>query len=296
MTTEPTRRAAGKHKSEPVATTSRSQPGSHRAKPLGRRRTYGPVVALFGIAATAGAMGAALDDGETVPTSQVATPDAPAPSATIARPSMRALDVPISRSRAAESLRPKKRPRPDSVTPPPPTVPETGSGEFLIAAGSSAVVGTGSLTTYTVEVEEDLPFPLQDIARTVDAALTDPRSWTASGGHALQRVNEASDVRVLITTPETTDELCAPLDTGGRLSCRNGELVVLNAWRWVNGAPAFGDNLVNYRRYLINHEFGHALGNPHESCPASGALAPIMMQQTKGLAGCQPNAWPFPPD
>lgn len=64
---------------------------------------------------------------------------------------------------------------------------------------------------------------------------------------------------------------------------------VLNAWRWVNGAPAYRDDLVNYRRYLISHEFGHALGTPHEGCPAAGELAPVMMRQTKGSAIVSPQ-------
>ena len=39
-----------------------------------------------------------------------------------------------------------------------------------------------------------------------------------------------------ITTPATTDRLCAPLLTQGEVSCQNGNRVVLNARRWVPGA------------------------------------------------------------
>ena len=146
------------------------------------------------------------------------------------------------------------------------------------------------MTTYTVEVEREVPLAARAVSSTVDKVLADSRGWTATGSHQLQRTAGVSDVRVIIATPETTDELCAPLDTGGRLSCRNGDLGVLNAWRWVNGAPAYRDDLVNYRRYLISHEFGHALGNPpHEGCPAAGELAPVMMRQTKGSAIVSPQ-------
>lgn len=173
-------------------------------------------------------------------------------------------------------------------------LPESGSGDFLTRAGRSNTTGVGVLTTYTVEVEREVPIAPFDAASVVDRVLTDRRGWTASGEHSLARVDSDSDIRVLLATPKTVDTLCAPLDTGGRLSCRNGQLVVLNAWRWFNGAPAYGDNLRDYRRYLISHEFGHALGNPHVECPGAERLAPVMMQQTKGLGDCVANPWPIP--
>lgn len=95
-----------------------------------------------------------------------------------------------------------------------------------------------------------------------------------------------------LATLGTTDELCAPLLTRGRVSCQNGSRVVLNAERWVDGAAAYGDDTAGYRRYLVNHEFGHALGRNHVGCPGRGRLAPVMMQQTKGLGSCRPNSWP----
>ena len=47
-----------------------------------------------------------------------------------------------------------------------------------------------------------------------------------------------------------------------------------------------------YRTYLVLHECGHALGLQHSRC-RSGRLAPIMMQQTRGLRACRPNTWPL---
>lgn len=173
-------------------------------------------------------------------------------------------------------------------------VPEHGSGSFDVATGSSPTVGSGTLTTYEVELERDLGIPTGPVVRKVDAVLADPRGWTAQGDHSLARIENAADIRILLATPETTDELCAPLNTGGRLSCRNGNLVVLNAWRWMNGATGYRGDLVDYRAYLINHEVGHALGNAHASCPGPGEPAPVMMQQTKGLDSCVANPWPWP--
>ncbi|GAW49737.1 MULTISPECIES: DUF3152 domain-containing protein [unclassified Nocardioides] len=61
------------------------------------------------------------------------------------------------------------------------------------------------------------------------------------------------------------------------------------------GATAFGKDPQTYRRYLVNHDFGHAHGNSHEACPAEGQRAPVMMRQTKCVETCVPNPWPYPP-
>ena len=97
-----------------------------------------------------------------------------------------------------------------------------------------------------------------------------------------------------MATPATTDRLCAPLNTRGELSCRNGGVVALNAVRWQLGSLAYDGGLRGYRRYVVNHEVGHALGNGHAACPGPGQPAPVMLQQTVRLDGCVPNAWPYP--
>jgi hypothetical protein len=99
----------------------------------------------------------------------------------------------------------------------------------------------------------------------------------------------------VIATPGTIDALCAAagLDTAGVFSCWTGRVAALNSWRWENGAAGFPD-VSSYRTYLVNHEVGHALGYGHRRCPGPGALAPVMMQQSKGLDGCIANGWPYP--
>jgi hypothetical protein len=102
------------------------------------------------------------------------------------------------------------------------------------------------------------------------------------------------DLRITLASPDTTDRLCAPLRTGGEVSCHSRGRAVLNLRRWLLGVEAYGDDLDGYRTYLVNHEVGHFLGHAHESCPGDGADAPVMMQQTYGVKACSPWPWPAP--
>jgi hypothetical protein len=171
-------------------------------------------------------------------------------------------------------------------------VPQAGDGTFAVAPGASEPFGSGAEVRYSVEVETGVPLDPAQVAGIVDGVLADPRSWSGSGEWTLQRTDADPDVRILITSPDTTDALCAPLRTNGQVSCRNGENVVLNALRWTQGARSWGDDVVGYRQYLVNHELGHFLGFGHVGCPGEGEPAPVMLQQTLGLQGCAPNAWP----
>lgn len=174
-------------------------------------------------------------------------------------------------------------------------VPEVGSGEFQVATASEGPSVQSDLL-YSVEVEQPLPFAPTQVAREIDAALADPRGWGGRLGLTLRRVDGAPGFRILLATPETTDALCAPLETAGRVSCRNGSLVVLNAVRWVSAVPWYADDVPAYRIYLVNHEVGHALGRAHEQCPGAGSPAPVMQQQTYGLQGCRRSVWPSQAD
>jgi hypothetical protein len=167
---------------------------------------------------------------------------------------------------------------------------------FVAAPGGSAPVGTGPLRTYDVEVEEGIPLDPAAFAAAVDATLADRRGWTAPGDVALQRVSSADgpSFRVRLAAPATVDAHCAPLQTSGIYSCHQGEDVMINVRRWLRGAAESQLSLADYRHYVISHEVGHALGHGHVGCPGPGMVAPVMLQQTKGLDGCRPNPWPFP--
>ncbi|MEC7192451.1 MAG: DUF3152 domain-containing protein, partial [SAR324 cluster bacterium] len=42
------------------------------------------------------------------------------------------------------------------------------------------------------------------------------------------------------------------MDPNGIYSCRNEQQIIINFFRWVNGAIDFGSDLETYRLYLIN--------------------------------------------
>ena len=174
-------------------------------------------------------------------------------------------------------------------------VPGSGPGTYQAARkGIRPTTSSGSLIRYDVRVEDGLSINPDEAAVQIQKVLDDPRSWrgTRRWRFELAPVGQKVTLHAYIVTPETTDRLCAPYLTRGEVSCQNGNRVVLNAKRWLLGADAYGSDLTNYRRYLVNHEFGHALGKRHVDCPGPRRLAPVMMQQTKGLRACRKNPWP----
>ncbi|WP_243761400.1 DUF3152 domain-containing protein [Streptomyces sp. YIM 98790] len=185
----------------------------------------------------------------------------------------------------------RPRPEPERMA-----VPEDGPGTFRTAAGGGEAAGRGTVYRYRVQVEDGIALDPDETAAEIQAVLAHPRGWTNDGVSGFRLTGEGpADFTVRIATPATVDEICGEwgLDTGGEVNCRVGDLVVVNLRRWVEGSPNFPGPIEEYRALIINHEVGHRLGHGHAGCPAPGALAPVMMQQIKGLDGCQANAWPY---
>lgn len=181
----------------------------------------------------------------------------------------------------------------------------TGSGRFTPTGGDAKAPGRGKVLRYRVDIEEGLPLDGKLFAEAVHKTLNDERSWAHGGQRTFQRVGSGdADFVITLASPGTTATWCAKsgLDTSqDNVSCDSAatDRVMINAYRWAQGAKTYGhDKMFAYRQMLINHEVGHRLGHNHEVCSRQGALAPVMMQQTKFLTTdgvtCRPNSWPFP--
>ncbi|MCP3798551.1 DUF3152 domain-containing protein [Allokutzneria sp. A3M-2-11 16] len=208
---------------------------------------------------------------------------------------------------------------------------ESGPNTFSVVRGSTGVVGTtGKLYRYTIEIENGIDTSVVQgedaFARVVDGILGSPKSWVGSkngSGVRLQRVDSttpAPDFRISLTTPNTArrPDVCN-YTIQYEASCWNStqDRVYINLARWVRGAIAYGPDLGLYRTYAINHEVGHVFRNQHRGCAEENGVAPVMMQQSFGVANdyvallnqndpgnknavkadgktCKPNPWPNP--
>lgn len=145
---------------------------------------------------------------------------------------------------------------------------------------------------YRIEIRTADPVG-RDFASIVDATLHDDRGWQ----RARFRLTDRDDAEyvVMLAEPADAQELCKPYDVYSKYSCQNGPRVVLNAERWREATPQWTGDLATYRQMLVNHEFGHLLGQHHpaSNCPAPGRPAAVMSQQSTELNGCLPNPWPL---
>tara|TARA_A100001015_G_scaffold316966_1_gene432621 strand:- start:463 stop:1605 length:1143 start_codon:yes stop_codon:yes gene_type:complete len=146
---------------------------------------------------------------------------------------------------------------------------------------------------YGIRIEPSLGLDPLCIKNLLFLILNNDLGWKNVANKSFQLTSaEDSDYIYIFASPDKTDELCAPIETNSIYSCRNENNIVLNFFRWQEGALDFKNDMETYRIYLINHETGHILGWGHVGCPKEGAVAPVMMQQSKGTDGCVPYGWP----
>lgn len=160
---------------------------------------------------------------------------------------------------------------------------------------SSVPATAPSTVAVPLHIESEIPsISNADLGAFVIQTLNDPRSWTSAGFRFT--ADPSSAYRVVLTSPAEVDRLCRPLLTRSRVSCQNGDVVALNSVRWATATTDWDRSIEDYRRYMVNHEVGHLIGqrHPEPRCPTKGTPAAVMEQQTKGLHGCTGNAWPLP--
>lgn len=171
--------------------------------------------------------------------------------------------------------------------------PERTSARVVVTTGVILHrVDVRRLVRYSVRTKGVVNASVATFKRLAQETYDDPRGWrgrgvrfvrVSSGGAFTLWLSEASKV-------PTFSPVCS-----AQWSCRVGRNVIINVQRWQHASPAWnraGRSLRDYRHMVVNHETGHWLGRGHASCPRRGALAPVMMQQSKGTNGCRFNPWP----
>jgi hypothetical protein len=144
--------------------------------------------------------------------------------------------------------------------------------------------------TYVVRKRGHITVSMKTFAAQAAQTYADARGWPA-GHHRFARVAKGGDFTLVLAEAKYLPSYSSVCSV--KYSCRAGRYVVINQNRWRRGSAPFTGSLRNYRHMVVNHETGHWLGRHHEFCGGDDELAPVMQQQSKGLQGCKPNAWPL---
>lgn len=125
----------------------------------------------------------------------------------------------------------------------------------------------------------------------ISSTLNDPKSW----GPTFIEVTSDPHIIIRKSTPEEMSVWYSEFKGLSVCDTRSfpTQIHILKT-NWDTIPPASGFvRRDDYRRYVLLHEIGHALGRGHDTCTGSGP-APIMMQQTLGTGQCKPNPWVYP--
>lgn len=146
--------------------------------------------------------------------------------------------------------------------------------------------------TYSVRTKGRVVASVQKFRRQAQQTYDDPRGWRARGVRFVP-VRRGGSFTLWLAAAATVPTFSS--GCSATWSCRVGRNVIINQTRWRFASPAWNvgrRSLRDYRHMVVNHETGHWLGKGHRGCPGRGRPAPVMMQQSKGTAGCRFNPWP----
>jgi hypothetical protein len=146
------------------------------------------------------------------------------------------------------------------------------------------------LHTYVVRTRGHISADVAQFAALAAQTYADPRGWLRAH-HRFRRVPTGGDFTLLLAQARFLPTYSSVCSTS--YSCRVGRFVIINETRWRTSSRFFTGDRSTYRSMVVNHETGHWLGRPHAFCSGHGQLAPVMQQQSKGMQGCKPNAWPL---
>lgn len=144
----------------------------------------------------------------------------------------------------------------------------------------------------------------EEFAAKIAQVLSDPRGWRKYGFEFREVPEREGAVHVRLESSDDAASLCGI----SGFSCwrERPADIVINLGNWMGGSRSQLP-LDRYRTYVINHEWGHALGLEHQKCPAAECTrrgmttcpASVMQQMTRGaehIAPCVEADWPLDPD
>ena len=123
--------------------------------------------------------------------------------------------------------------------------------------------------------------------KMITSTLHDRRGWTGNR-FLMRRGQERSDIDFEMASPDEIGrrfgrrfEKFSVCHCGTR-KCR----IVINKDNWKAGT-------VTYKKYIINHEIGHALGHEHRPMPpkATSDRCHVMVVQSNRKLNCRLNPW-----
>lgn len=140
---------------------------------------------------------------------------------------------------------------------------------------------------YKVFVQTGLHDYAIEFKNTVMNILNHKNGWRIP----CKEVNTDCDFEIYLVSQEGANGLCG-VSTMSCVDDIRGNKIYINGFRWLNGSYKSKLGVHDYRYYVVNHEFGHILGENHRT-PIENMPCPIMVQQTLGIGYALPNYLPL---